>query len=299
MADLVSNSPLVNIKASRDTSKYASISRTSITMATPTLKYTSKLANQRVLILGGTSGIGFCVAEAALEHGAHLVISSSNQSNLDRTVARLTEAYPSQVEKYPVITHVCDLSDVANLDANLNALFQAATAGGTVKLNHVVTTAGDALKLPSLPELTPGLINSGMNVRLIAPAIMAKYIQKHVELSPASSFTMTGGVRSRKPAPGWFLATAVTAGIEGLARGLALDLKPLRVNVVAPGAVQTELFDMFPKEQKKVILQQFKDQSTTGTVGRPEDVAESYIYLMKDHFVTGTVIDSHGGALLV
>ncbi|OOF98735.1 hypothetical protein ASPCADRAFT_162396 [Aspergillus carbonarius ITEM 5010] len=264
-----------------------------------TPKYTNKLAGQRVLVLGGTSGIGFCVAEAALEHGADLVISSSSQTKLDKTVARLKEAYPTQTEKQTIITHVCDLSDSAQLDANFEALFQAATLDGTKKLNHVVTTAGDALLLPPLSGVTADLFQRGMNVRCVAPAVMAKYLEKYVENSPSSSFTLTSGVRGSRPAPGWSVMTAVCAAVEGLARGLAVDLKPIRVNVVSPGAVYTEIFAKLPKEQLDGILEAFKQQSTTGTIGKPEDVAESYIYLMKDHFVTGSVIESNGGALVV
>jgi NAD(P)-dependent dehydrogenase (short-subunit alcohol dehydrogenase family) len=105
-------------------------------------------------------------------------------------------------------------------------------------------------------------------------------------------------MRGEKPAPGWTMATAICSAITGLARGLALDLKPIRVNVVHPGAVKTELFSMFPEEQLEGMLKIFRDSSTTGTVGKPEDLAESYIYLMKDEFVTGSVIESNGGALL-
>jgi NAD(P)-dependent dehydrogenase (short-subunit alcohol dehydrogenase family) len=261
-------------------------------------KYTNKLANQRVLILGATSGIGFAVAEAAFEHGANLVISSSSQSKLDKTVARLKEAYPTEYEKQTITTHVCDLSDAANLNTNLEQLFEAATNGGTIKLNHIATTAGDAINLPKLAELTPEAIYNGMTVRCIAPAMMAKFIPKYVESSPSSSFTVTGGMRGERPAPGWAMVTAICSAITGLARGLALDLKPIRVNVVHPGAVKTELFGMFPEEQLEGLLKTFRDSSTTGTVGKPEDLAESYIYLMKDEFVTGSVIESNGGALL-
>lgn len=266
-------------------------------MASPSSKYTSKLAGQRVLVFGGTSGIGFCVAEAAFEHGAHVIISSSNQSKLEKTVARLKETYPTQSEIQTITTHVCDLADAANLDSNLHSLFEAATNGGTVKLNHVAFTAGDMLSRPSLDEMTPDIIYSGMNVRFAAPAVMAKYIHKYVELSPASSFTITSGVRSQKPAPGWTMATAISSAAEGLARGLAMDLKPIRVNAVAPGAVHTELFSLFPNVE--AALEMFRQASTTGTVGKPEDLAESYLYLMKDQFVTGTVIQSSGGCLLV
>ena len=238
------------------------------------------------------------MAEAAFEHSADIVISGSNQSKLDTTVARLREAYPSQCEKQSIITHVCDLADVANLDINLEALFQAAINNGATKLNHVVTTAGDALQIPTLSDTNPQSIYNLMNVRLIAAAIMAKYISKYVESSPASSFTLTSGVLSHKPAPGYSLVAALGSALEGLARGLAVDLKPIRVNVVSPGAVHTESFSQFPRDALDSILQKFREQSTTGTVGRPEDVAESYIYIMKDQFVSGTVIHSNGGALL-
>lgn len=263
-----------------------------------TSKFTSKLANQRVLILGGSSGIGFAVAEAALEYGAHVILSSSNQSKLDNAINRLKVAYPTQTSTQTIIAHACDLSDAAHLDTNLENLFQAATANGTRKLNHVVTTAGDRVHSPPLNDMCAQDIYNAMSVRLVAPAMMAKFIPKYVESSPSSSFTLTGGVRSRKPAPGWSIVTAGTAAIEGLARGLALDLAPVRVNTVAPGAVKTEFWDSLPKEILEGMLQGFKDQATTGTVARPEDLAESYIYLMRDQFVTGSVIDSNGGVLL-
>ncbi|KAJ5759632.1 NAD(P)-binding protein [Penicillium odoratum] len=263
-----------------------------------TSKYTSKLANQRVLILGGSSGIGFAVAEAAIEYGAHIILCSSNQSKLDNAVARLKAAYPTQTSTQTIITHVCDLSDAANLDTALETLFQVATVNGAHKLNHIVTTAGDGVNVPPLDQTDAQTAYKGMNVRLVAPIVMAKFIPKYVESSPSSSFTLTGGVRGRKPGPGWSVVTAVSAGIEGLARGLALDLAPVRVNTVAPGAVNTELFASIPEGMREQVFNSFKDQSTTGTVGRPEDLAESYIYLMRDQFVTGSVIESNGGILL-
>ncbi|KAJ5645330.1 NAD(P)-binding protein [Penicillium longicatenatum] len=267
-------------------------------MSTSSLKYTSKLANQRVLIFGGSSGLGFAVAEAALEYGAHVILSSSNQSKLDIAVNRLKVIYPSQTSTQTVITHVCDLSDVANLDTNLESLFKAATANGTHKLNHIISTAGGPVNMPSLNDIHAHGVYSAMNLRLVAPAVMAKFIPKYMEPSPLSSLTLTGGVIGRKPSPGWSVITDITSGIGGLARGLALELAPVRVNTVAPGAVNTKLWDLFPKQIVGPALQQFKDQSTTGTIGGPEDLAESYIYLMRDHFITGSVIESSGGLLL-
>jgi NAD(P)-dependent dehydrogenase (short-subunit alcohol dehydrogenase family) len=146
---------------------------------TSATKYSSKLVNQRVLIFGGTSGIGFCVAEAAIENGAHLILSSSNTAKLEKAVARLRKAYPSQAAQRPITTQTCDLSDTENLDANLANLFQAASNNGASKINHVVFTAGDALDFPELVDLTPDLIQKSGVVRFVAPLMIAKYIRQY------------------------------------------------------------------------------------------------------------------------
>lgn len=262
-----------------------------------TLKY-NRLAGKRVLVIGGTSGIGFCVAEAALEYGAHLVLSSSNPSQLDKAVTRLREAYPAR-KNQTITTHACDLSNTESLDSNIEQLLHAATDGNTEKLDHIVFTAGDALRLPALSELTPSEIQAAGTVRFTAPLILARHLSKCMELSPASSLTLTGGLRAQKPAPGWALMSGWGAAVEGLVRGLALDLKPLRVNMVAPGAVHTELFASIPSERLGSVMDAFRAQSTTGTVGRPEDLAMSYLYLMQDEFASGSVVESNGGARLV
>lgn len=113
-------------------------------------KYTSKLSQTRVLVLGGTSGIGFCVAEAALEHGAHVYVSSSRQPKLDATISRLQTSYPDKATH--ISGQVCDLSDPSALEANLTALLEAAAAEG--KIDHIVFTAGDALKVTPIAEAT-------------------------------------------------------------------------------------------------------------------------------------------------
>lgn len=263
-----------------------------------TLKYTTKLSNQRILILGGSSGIGFCVAEAALEHGADVIITSSSSTKLDKTITRLRAAYPEQTAKQTIRTHACDLADTEHLDENIENLLQTATDGGTVKLNHVVFTAGDISRLPPLEEITPADTLSAGTVRFVGAVMLAKHLPKYMVSSPSSSLTLTSGVRAHKPAPGWAMASSWGAAIEGLMRGLAMDLKPLRVNLVEPGAVGTELFEQVPGDVLEGMLEVFRKSSLTGTVGRPEDVAEAYVYLMKDGFVTGSIVESNGGVML-
>ncbi len=120
--------------------------------------------------------------------------------------------------------------------------------------------------------------------------------------SPASSLTLTGGVTGSKPLPNWSVTAAYAAAKEGLTRGLAVELAPIRVNCVAPGAVHTELFQRMSggnQEKLEGMLGLFKSKSLTKTVGKPEDIAESYLGIMRDAGVTGTVRHSDGGYLLV
>jgi NAD(P)-dependent dehydrogenase (short-subunit alcohol dehydrogenase family) len=80
---------------------------------------------------------------------------------------------------------------------------------------------------------------------------------------------------------------------------LALDLKPLRVNLISPGAVETELWDGLEEGKRKEMMKGFEEKMATGKVGQPEDVAESYLYCMRDGNVTGSVISTNGGHLIM
>ncbi|KAL4880372.1 NAD(P)-binding protein [Aspergillus karnatakaensis] len=266
-------------------------------MSAKGLKYLGKLDGKRVLVVGATSGIGFCVAEAAVEHGAQVILSSSNQSKLNATAARLQSAYPDLVRANPLTTHACDLSDREHLEHNLSGLLDAATKIG--KLNHISWTAGDAARIPRVQDLTIDAIYHAGIVRCVAPLLMAKLLPSYMERSAENSFTFTGGSITQKPNPGWAVMATWGGAVEGAMRGLAVDLKPIRVNIVSPGAVHTEILAGMAKDELEGMLEFFRKTSTTGTVGNPQDVAEAYLYIMKDQFITGSIVETNGGRLLV
>ncbi|KAK1237413.1 hypothetical protein MKX08_003038 [Trichoderma sp. CBMAI-0020] len=263
------------------------------------LKYTNKLHGRRVLVVGASSGVGFCVAEAALEHGAQVIISSSNQTKLDGALARLQEHIKAASlgdASTLVSAKTCDLANIDKLDDNIVELLEFATRDG--KLDHVVYTAGDALRTAKLADVTVKDIHATFQVRNTSAIILAKHLSKYINPSVKSSFTLTGGTNTHRPLPGWgILASAGGAG-EGLVRGLAVDMRPVRVNSVMLGAIHTELFGMFPPDKLEPILQKFRDDAITGTVATPEEIAEAYIYSMKDSFATGAIIETHGGRLV-
>lgn len=265
-------------------------------MATATNKYTSKIANNKVLILGGTSGIGFCVAEAALESGASIIISSSRQAKLDNALERLRKSYPD-IDPSKIKGHTCDLAQPDNLESSLEALLTFATSDS--QLNHVAYTAGDMFDLLPLREITVDFIHKCEMVRLTAALMLAKLLPKYMVVDYTSSITLTGGSNTDKPVPGWVTMAACGGAVEAATRGLAVELKPVRVNLVSPGAVHTELFDAVGADKLDAFMKHAASQTLAGRVGRPEDVAEAYIYLMRDRFATGRLVHSDGGRLLV
>lgn len=261
-------------------------------MAATQHKYIKKLQGQRVLIFGGTSGIGYAVAEACVEHGCTIILAGSNALKLGEAVIRLRASYPD-LDSSRVIIHACDLSDRDDLEPNIQRLLRVVTRESKDNINHVVFTAGNVRTTKSLAEVTVQQYEKDQVVRTIAPIIIAKYLPQYMEKSPDNSYTLTGGFIFSKPPPGFGLQAAT--GIEGLTRGLSVDMAPIRVNLVAPGVVKTEALKNVPEQ----ALQGLAQATTIKRLARPEDVAEAYIYLMKDGNVTGSVIHSNGGRLLV
>lgn len=267
---------------------------------TDQIKYTHRVHDKRILVIGGSSGIGFAVAECLLEHGAGaMILASSNQARVDGKVQQLQSAYPSKAAR--VAGFACNLADQGTLEHNVKTLLEKATDNGRHKLDHIVHTAGDVLKILPLAEIDlQTLIQAGM-VRFYSAIMLCKYAAGFMNPGPASSITLTTGTVSERPLAGWSAPVGYATGLQGVCRAMALDLAPLRVLLVSPGAVQTELWDNFglSDEQKQNVLTQHERGMPTGKVGQASDVAEAYLYAIKDQNITGTMISTNGGALLM
>lgn len=259
-------------------------------------KYTSKLANTTVLVIGGSSGLGFGVAEASIEYDvAHLYISSSSSQKLDASVSRLKASYPDIQTNITGI--VCNLGDEASLEQNIATLFSQIDR----KIDHLVFTAGEPLVPKPLAEVNLAFMKQSGLVRFFAPYFIAKLGANHLNPGPASSITITSGSVSEKPNPNWTVIASYGAGLHGMVRALALELKPVRVNLINPGAVDTELWEstMGSREVAEKAMSSMAGKLATGKVGSVEDVVESFLYVMKDKNVTGTIVRSDGGAFLL
>jgi NAD(P)-dependent dehydrogenase (short-subunit alcohol dehydrogenase family) len=249
------------------------------------------IKGQSILVIGGSSGIGAAVAELVAQAGArHVAIASSNPTRVADAVEKLKAASPdANITGYP-----CDLSN-DDVESRLEQLFTDITTTTEAKLDHVVFTAA-ILKQKPLSELTVEFLRDAGHLGLTTPLLIAKLSPRFLNQTYKSSLIFTSGRIGQKPVQGYTLGSAYAAALFGLTRSLAIDLAPCRVNVVSPGATETEMWG--PEESRAQRREIISKSSLLGKPGSPEEVGEAYIYLMKDTNTTGTIISTSGGSLL-
>lgn len=236
------------------------------------------LNEQRIVVLGGTSGIGFAVAKAASAARAQVVVGSSSRARVAAAVAALG----ADAEGRAV-----DLSD----ETATRAFFEEVG-----EFDHLVYTAGEPLQLLGL-EADLAAVRRFFELRYWGALAAAKYGRKTVR--DGGSLVFTSGTAGARPlGPGWAAASSICSAMEGLTRALAVELKPLRVNCVAPGVVKTDLWAGMGEAERDAFYASEAARLPVGHAGEVEEIAESYLYLIRQTYVTGQVLYVDGGALL-
>ena len=256
-------------------------------------KYINKLEGKLVVVIGGSSGIGFAIAEASIEYGAKVTIASSSQGRVDAAVEKLKMSYPeAEVSGVKV-----DLKS-NDAEAQLITLFNHASDHNKHKIDHVAFTAGDSLQAVLLKDITPEEILLSFKVRVIGAILAAKVAQRYMASTVQSSFTITGGVGDEKPTPGRGMLAPAGGAVKALATALANELRPIRSNVVCPGPVKSDMYNSLPADERAAALELFRKRTLTETLGAPEDLAEVYLAIMRNPFVTGSRHYADGGYVL-
>ncbi|MET9401235.1 SDR family oxidoreductase [Kitasatospora sp. NPDC002965] len=232
---------------------------------------------RRVVVIGGTSGIGFAVAQAAAAEGSNVVVASSSRDRVDLAVRKLGD---------PAEGVLLDVADEAALVAFFDRIGE---------FDHLVYTAGEPLLLKPLADLTAEESRAFFERRFWGAVLAAKYATP--KLRSGGSITLTSGAFATRPVPGASLGAGITAAVEGLTRALALELAPLRVNAVRLGAIRTELWDSTVPEPEAFLRAQGSGLPVQ-RVGSPEEAAAAYLYLLGNGYATGTVLTLDGGAAL-
>lgn len=239
---------------------------------------TNSLANKTVVILGGSAGIGLATAKAAAAEGAKVIIVSSNQQRINKALEQL----PQGSAGYAV-----DLSKEENIKNIFEKIGQ---------LDHLVYTAGENLQLGVVETLDLDQSRQFFNLRYWSALAAVKHASGRI--NAGGSITLTSGSGGIRPQKGWVIAASICSMMEGLTRALAVELAPTRVNCVMPGFVKTELWGNIPEADREAMFKSAADMLLVKHVAEPEEIAQGYLYLIKQSYSTGQSIVIDGGGIL-
>lgn len=237
------------------------------------------LQDKRVVVLGGSSGIGLAVAQLAAAQGAKVVIVSSNEER----VKKAADGIGGEAQG-----HAVDVSDeraIATLFSKLGPF------------DHLVFTAGDSLHLHDLASTDLQRARRAFELRYWAALASVKYGRPYIRKE--GSIVLTTGIAGQRPRKGWVIAASVCGTIEALTRALAVELAPIRVNAVSPGMVRTNLWQNMGAEEREKLYESVGNSLPVGRVGEASDIARAYLFLMQEGFGTGQIVVVDGGAVLV
>lgn len=235
--------------------------------------------NQRVVIVGGSSGIGLAVAQEAASLGAEVVIVSSNAARVQEAIKSLGGEVQGQA------VDVSDEKAVESFFTKLGAF------------DHLVFTAGDTLQLHELADTDLKQARRAFELRYWSALAAVKYGSRQIR--KGGSIVLTTGVAGRRPHKGWTIAASVCGTIEALTRALAVELAPIRVNAVSPGVVRTNLWQSMSSSEREQLFESVGKRLPVGRIGEAHDIAQAYLFLMQEGFATGQIVVVDGGTVLV
>ena len=235
--------------------------------------------NKRVVIVGGSSGIGLAVAEETASQGADVVIVSSSAERVQESIKSIGGEARGQA---------VDVSDEKAVESFFTNL------GG---FDHLVFTAGDSLQLNELAKTDLKQARHAFELRYWSALATVKYGSPQIR--KGGSIVLTTGVAGRRPHSGWVVAASVCGTIEALTRALAIELAPIRVNAVCPGVVRTNLWQNMSSAEREQLFDSVGKRLPVRRVGEAHDIAQAYLFLMQEEFGTGQTVVVDGGTVLV
>src|ERR1700752_2253021 len=237
------------------------------------------LQQKRVVVVGGSSGIGLAVAQQAASQGAKVVIVSSNAERVQKAVECISGEAQGQA------VNVSEERAVATFFEKLGSF------------DHLVFTAGDSLHLRDLATTDLQQARRAFELRYWAALAAVKYGSPQIRKGGA--IVLTTGIAGQRPQKGWVIAASVCGTIEALTRALAVELAPIRVNAVSPGVVRTNLWQTMNADAREHLYESVGKSLLVGRVGEACEIARAFLFLIQEGYSTGQTVVLDGGAVLV
>lgn len=230
------------------------------------------LSGQTVAVFGGSSGIGLATAEAARALGARVTIASRTKARLRTAAARIGEAEtaPLDVRDAEAVRRFFDQRD---------------------PFSHVVVSAAE-LAVGPLRQRSLADERSAMDSKFWGAVNVAHAARIH----PDGSLTLVSGMIGTRPTGAATMLSAINAAIDALAKALATEMAPVRVNCVSPGRIETPWWDFLPAAERQALFDRTASGLPLKRIGRPEEIAGQIVHLMRNGFMTGAVVLVDGGS---
>ncbi len=235
------------------------------------------LLGQTVLVIGGSSGIGLETARLARSKGAHVILTARDPDRLHRVGLELGASIAA-----------FDATDFDRLERFFDAL--------STPIDHVLVTGPGPYYAP-LAEFDVQAARRDLDAHLLLPLLVARHAAGKVR--PGGTLLFMSGTGGRRTAPGLSLISALTAALPAMTKNLALELAPVRVNLIAAGFVDTPLSASLLGDQLDARRQQLRTTLPIGRVVGPADIAALAVHLMTNTAVTGATVDVDGGQQLI
>ncbi|MBG0818015.1 SDR family oxidoreductase [Planomonospora sp. ID82291] len=229
------------------------------------------------MIIGGGSGMGLALARTVLADGMDVTIVGRSADRLAAARAELERTGRGRVSTVPA--DICREEDVAGLFATVE------------QVEHVAVTAADAT---GVYGRTAGVATAAARSIVDAKLLGAWLVGKHGTGRVTGSITYTSGINAYRPNGTNTIVAAVNGALASLAYGLAVELAPVRVNVVSPGWVDTPIWDQLGMD-KQAAFAELAGRLPVRRIGTPDDIAQAFVSVMRNGFITGTVLHVDGG----
>lgn len=234
------------------------------------------IAEQHVVVVGGTAGIGLAIAHAVHAASARVTVASRTRDKIDRAVTSVPGAQGLRLD-------LTDLEEVQRAFASLG------------EVDHLVVTAAE---VRGGPFRNLAITDAQ---RSMASKFWGSYAAaRAAQVRNGGSITLFSGVLAKRPSPGFAILSAINAGVESLGRALAVELAPIRVNVISPGLIRdTEALAGTSEAARESLFSATSQRLPVRRVGTPADVAALVLTIMTNPYVTGATVEIDGGGSLV
>ncbi|MCK8080998.1 SDR family oxidoreductase [Vibrio sp. 1CM24A] len=213
------------------------------------------------VIIGGTSGIGNALA-----------MKLRNENNTVHVASRHTGL------------------DISN-EKSICEYFESIGV-----FDHLIVTAGSSAPAGKVTDVATADAKTAFDTKFWGSLNVAKHAARY--MTPNGSITLTTGMLSRKVVAGTYVKTAINAALESVTKVLAKELAPIRVNAVSPGLTMTTAYKNMDDTARSAMYDNAKNNLPAGKVGEASEIAMGYLFVITNPYVTGSIIDIDGGALL-